>query len=325
MRVFVAGASGVVGKHLVPLLVDAGHHVIATTRTPMKIDELRLRGAIPVLMDGLDRNAVMKAMESSRPDVVVNEMTAITSLKNLKGFDATFARTNSLRTEGTEYLLAAAAAVGAKKFIAQSYTGWPNERRGGWVKSEDDPLDFNPPPAMRESLEAIRFLERSVLRSLGVTGVVLRYGSFYGPGTSLSFGGETVELVRQRKLPIVGKGMGVWSFLHIDDAAAATLIAIESEAAGLFNIVDDDPAPVSEWLPELARVVGAKPPLHIPVWLGRLLVGDAGVEMMTNTRGSSNAKARITLSWKPVFSSWREGFQHGLAARAEHGRFARAS
>ena len=322
MRVFVAGASGAVGKRLVPILVAGGHHVVATTRTPSKVDRLRAAGAEPIVLDALDRQAVMKAVVSARPDVVVHQMTALSTLRNFKKIAQEMALTNRLRTEGIEYLLEAARAAGASRFIAQSYSGWPNIREGGRVKTEDDSLDPHPPESMKETLAAIRQLEANVVSAGHLTGIVLRYGSFYGPGTSIEPGGDIVERVRQRKFPIVGNGSGVWSFVHIDDVANATRLAIESGPAGIYNIVDDDPAEVSLWLPEMARVIGAKPPYHVPVWLGRLVIGDAGVSMMTKVRGSSNAKAKRILKWQPAYPTWREGFRAALAGGVQSHKLA---
>jgi nucleoside-diphosphate-sugar epimerase len=314
MTIFLAGASGAIGKRLVPKLVSGGHRVIATTRTPEKVESLRDEGADPVVVNGLDRDALMKAVVMSRPEVIVHEMTSIGPIRSFRNLDAEFAITNRLRTEGTEYLLAAAREAGTNKFVAQSYAGWPNIRRGGRVKLEDDPLDPNPPKAMSQTLAAIRKLETMVVNATGIAGVVLRYGSFYGPGTSISPGAETLELVRQRKFPLVGDGAGVWSFIHTDDAANATRLAIEHAPAGIYNIVDDEPAEVSAWLPELAKVIGAPAPRHLPAWLGRLLLGDAGLSIMTQVRGSSNTKAKRVLGWRPAYASWREGFRRELAA-----------
>src|SRR5713226_9090379 len=314
MRVFLAGATGVIGKRLVPLLISGGHYVIAATRTPDKVMSLRAVGAEPVVVDALDGAAVMKAIASARPDVVVHQMTALARMGNLRNLDKEFALTNRLRTEGTEYLLAAARAVGARKLVAQSYTGWPNLREGGRIKTEDDPLDSNPPEAMRLTLAAIRQLEALVAHASEPSGIVLRYGSFYGPGTSIALDGPIVQMVRQRKFPIVGGGGGVWSFVHIEDAASATRLAIEHGPAGIFNIVDDEPAEVAVWLPELARAVGGRPPYHLPAWLGRIMIGESGVSMMTQVRGSSNAKAKQALGWHPHFPTWREGFREGLSA-----------
>jgi nucleoside-diphosphate-sugar epimerase len=312
MRVFLAGASGAIGRQLVPLLVATGHSVVATTRTLEKVAGLRSQGAEPVVVDGLDGEAVRRAVAVARPDAIVHQMTALASMSDLKHFDQEFAVTNRLRTEGTAHLLAAAHETGVRRFVAQSYSGWPTERRGGRVKAEDDPLDPEPPKAMARTLAAIRELERAVTTAGDVRGTVLRYGSLYGPGTSTSVGGKIVELVRQRKFPLVGDGAGVWSFLHVADAARATLLALEREVPGIYNVVDDEPAEVALWLPYLAQVLGAKPPRRIPAWLGRFAIGEAGVSMMTESRGASNAKAKRELGWQPEYASWRDGFRRGL-------------
>ena len=253
MKVFVAGASGVIGRRLVPLLVRAGHSVVAMTRSAAKADAIRTAGAVPAVADALDQAAVMAVVLSAEPEVVVHQLTAIPPRFNMRRFDREFALTNRLRTEGTDHLLAAARAVGARRFVAQSFAGWPYARVGGPVKTEEDPLDLHPAAAFHRALEAIRHLEATVLKTVGLEGLVLRYGAFYGPGTSLGAGGSILDDVRRRRLPIVGRGTGVWSFIHIDDAAAATVAAIERGAPGVYNVVDDDPAPVSEWLPVLAR------------------------------------------------------------------------
>jgi len=308
MRVFVAGATGAIGRRLLPQLVASGHEVVATTRSPEKVEWLRTLGAEPVVVDGLDALAVGEAVARAEPEAIVHQMTALTGMSNLRRFDREFAVTNELRTKGTDNLLAAAAAAGVRRFVAQSYTGWTNVRAGGPLKTEEDPLDPDPPAAQRESLEAMRHLDRAVLGAAPIEGIVLRYGSFYGPGASE----QLVELVRKRKLPVVGAGTGIWSFVHVDDAAAATVAALERGAPGVYNVVDDEPAPVSEWLPYLAEAVGAKPPRRVPVWLGRLAAGEVGVSMMTQIRGSSNAKAKRELGWQPAWRSWREGFARGL-------------
>jgi 2-alkyl-3-oxoalkanoate reductase len=307
MRVFVAGAAGAIGRRLVPRLVARGHQVTASTRSPAKLDELRALGAEPVVMDGLDAAEVGEAVARARPEVVVHQMTALAGKPNLRRFDTWFAMTNRLRTTGTEHLLAAAEAAGVERFVAQSYTGWSNIREGGPVKTEDDPYDPRPAKYQARSIDGLRFLDR-VVPAAPLTGIVLRYGNFYGPGASES----QVELIRKRQLPIIGDGAGVWSWIHLDDAAAATVAAVEHGEAGIYNIVDDDPAPVSEWLPYLAEVVGAKPPLRVPVWLGRLAAGEVTVGWMTQARGSANDKARGELGWRPAWSSWRDGFRHGL-------------
>ncbi len=316
MKVFLAGATGAVGRRLVPRLVERGHHVAATTRSVDKVPTLRTLGAHPVIVDPLDRQAVHRVVSEVGPDVVCHQLTALATLRSLKRFDAGFAVTNRLRTEGLDYLLEAALASGATRFVAQSFTGWTNAREGGRVKTEDDPLDPRPSPDMRRTLEAIVHLERAVSGAAGIDGVVLRYGFFYGPGTGLAPGGEMAEAVRRRQFPIVGSGAGVWSFVHIDDVAAATALAIEGVPRGIYNIVDDEPAEVSVWLPELARVIGAKPPRHVPAWVGRLFVGEGAVTWMTEGRGSSNARARRVFNWQPIYPSWRDGFRHEFSREA---------
>jgi 2-alkyl-3-oxoalkanoate reductase len=304
MRVFVAGAGGAVGRRLVPQLIARGHHVVATTTSEAKTEALRALGAEAVVMDGLDAGSVGEAVARSEPEAVVHEMTALAGSLDLRRFDDGFALTNELRTKGTDHLLAAADAIGVPRFVAQSFAGWPNARSGGLVKSETDGLDPSPPRAQRESLAAIRYLERTVVDD---GGVVLRYGSLYGPGTSLE--AEYPALIRQRKLPVVGGGDGVWSFVHVDDAASATVAAVEYGAPGIYNIVDDEPAPVREWLPYLAECLGAKPPRRVPAWLARFAIGETGVSLMTQVRGSTNGKARRELGWEPRYPSWRKGFR----------------
>jgi 2-alkyl-3-oxoalkanoate reductase len=308
MRVFVAGASGAIGQYLLPALAAKGHQVTATTRSPAKAGRLRALCADPMVVDGLDAVAVGEAVARAEPDAVIHQMTGLAGVTSLRRFDRAFAVTNELRTSGTDHLLAAAAAAGVRRFIAQSYTGWTNVRAGGPVKTEEDPLDPSPPAAQRETLAAISHLERAVLTAAPIEGIVLRYGSFYGPGASDEF----VALIRRRRVPVVGDGAGVWSFLHISDAASATVAALEHGGPGVYNVVDDDPASVAEWLPFLARAVGAKAPYRVSAWLGRLAAGEVGVSMMTQVRGSSNAKARRELRWQPEWPSWRQGFARGL-------------
>jgi nucleoside-diphosphate-sugar epimerase len=309
MKVFVAGATGAVGKRLVPMLVARGYDVVGMTTSAAKVAALQGMGAKGVVADGLDRDAVLAAVKAAAPDVIVHQMTGLTGSTSLKQFDKSFALTNRLRTEGTDNLLMAAELAGVRRFIAQSYGSWNYARTGTGLKSEVDPLDTDPPANQRESLAAIRHLEDAVV---GAGGIALRYASFYGPGTGLALDGDIAELVRKRRLPIVGDGAGVWSFIHMDDAATATIAAIERGNPGIYNIVDDDPAPVSVWLPELARILGGKPPRRVPVWLGRLAVGEVGVSMMTKIRGTSNAKAKRELGWRPHYASWRDGFRTGL-------------
>jgi nucleoside-diphosphate-sugar epimerase len=313
MKIFVAGATGAVGRSLLPLLARHGHEVTGMTRSQSKAELVRELGARPVIADALDRDAVAAAVLESRPEVVVHQLTALSEMGAPRNMDKTFALTNRLRTEGTDNLLAAARAAGARRFVAQSYAGWPYAREGGPVKTEDDPLDPTPPKQARQTLEAIRRLESTVTGAEGIEGIVLRYGGFYGPGTGMSKGGEQVELVAKRRFPIVGDGGGIWSLVHIEDVAEATLAAIEHGRPGaIYNIVDDDPAPVRELVRALADAVGAKPPRKVPVWLGRLAAGEAGVSMMTQVRGASNEKARRELGWTPKHPSWRESLPAAL-------------
>ena len=307
MRVFVAGATGAIGKQLVPRLVAAGHEVHGMTRSESKQAMLDELGAVPVVADALDPDQVAQAVGEATPDVIVHELTAIGSV-DLRHFDRDFALTNRLRTEGTDHLLSAGQAVGVRRFVAQSYGAWFYVRTGGPVKSEEDPLDPTLAREMRETLAAIRHLEEAVLDARWTEGIVLRYGAFYGPGTSLAPGGEQLEIVRKRKFPLIGDGGGVWSFIHIADAAEATVAAIERGHRGVYNVVDDDPAPVAEWLPALAQEVGAKKPMRVPRFVGRLFAGEAGVVAMTDARGASNAKAKRELGWRPAHPSWRQGF-----------------
>jgi nucleoside-diphosphate-sugar epimerase len=286
------------------MLVAAGHEVTATTKTPGKAAQLRETGAKAVVVDGLDRAAVIAAVRAAAPEVIVHEMTALAEMRNLRNLDRVFAATNELRVRGTDNLLAAAAEAGTMRVVAQGYTGWPNERTGGPVKTEADSLDSRVVPSAERTLEAIRHVEEAVPRAVP-EGIVLRYGSFYGPGASQVM----LDILRKRQMPVVGGGTGIWSFIEITDAAAATAAAVERGAPGIYNIVDDDPAPVAEWLPYLAEVAGAKPPLHVPSWVGRLLAGEFVAVQMTSVRGSSNAKARKELGWEPRYASWREGFR----------------
>jgi nucleoside-diphosphate-sugar epimerase len=313
MRVFVAGATGAIGGALVPQLVERGHEVTAPTRSARKAEALRAAGATPVgVSDALDAEAMRDAVVSAEPDAVVHQLTALPqALKSFRRFDDAFAATNRLRTEGTDVLLRAARAAGAGTFVAQSFAGWPYAREGGPVKTEEDPLDPAPPAALAKTLAAIRQLERT---TLDAGGIALRYGAFYGPGTGIAPGAAQVELIRRRKFPVVGNGAGVWSFIHIDDAAAATVAAVERGGTGIYNIVDDDPAPVSEWLPALAEAAGAKPPRRIPAWLARLLAGDAAVVMLNEVRGASNAKAKRELGLELRYPTWRDGFVSVLGA-----------
>jgi nucleoside-diphosphate-sugar epimerase len=296
LRVFVAGATGTLGRRLVPQLVARGHHVTGTTRS--RADELRALGAEPAIVDPLDAAALRDAVVRAEPEVVVHQLTALTGLGMMRNFDKAFAVTNQLRTQGTDNLIAGARAAGARRLVWQSYGGWPYARDDGALKTEENPLDPDPPADARESLAAIRYLEHAVLES-DLEGVVLRYGGFYGPGTSIDDDGEHAELIRKRRFPLGGDGKGVWSFVHIDDAAAATVAAIEGTATGVFNIAGDDPLTTAEWLPALARRLGAPPPRHLPGWLVRVAGGAQAHSMMTRQRGASNAKAKRELGWQP--------------------------
>lgn len=314
MKVFVVGATGAIGRELVPLLVARGHEVVATTRSPAKTSVVRAMGAEPMVMDALDREAALHAVDRARPEAIVHQATALTGVFNLKHFSRTFEQTNRLRTIGTDNLTAAARAAGTRRVVAQGFAGWPYASDGNALRTEEDPFEPSPPKDMRSTVDALRQLETAVLAAEGLEGVVLRYGGFYGPGTSLGDGGAMVEGIRRRQLPIVGDGAGVTSFLHVEDAAGATVVALERGAPGVYNIVDDEPAPSSVWIPVLAEAVGAKPPRRVPVWLARPLIGDAGVWLMTKAPGASNAKAKAELAWTPRFASWRIGFREGLRA-----------
>jgi len=310
MRVFVAGGTGVVGRRLVPQLVARGHQVTATTTSAAKLGLLAQLGADGVVMDGLDAVSVGEAVAKSQPDVIVHQMTAISvahaGKPDFRHFDRWFATTSRLRTEGTDHLLAAAEATGVSHFVAQGYASWNGIRQGGWVKTEEDPLDLLAGTAAHAGMEAIGHVEGVVVKA---GGTVLRYGWFYGPGAI----DDLVEVVRKRQFPVVGGGTGYSSWVHLDDAASATVLAVEQQVKGVFNIVDDEPAPASEWLPYLAACAGAKPPKRVPKWLARLLAGQVAVTMMTEGRGFSNAKARRELGWELRYPSWRQGFKAGLA------------
>lgn len=306
MRIFVAGATGAVGRWLVPRLVGNGHSVTGLTRSPGKTGLLRELGAEPIVANALDQKAIHAAVIAARPDVIVHQLTDLKGALDLRKFDRAFAGSNRLRTVGTDYLLAAARDCGVKRVVAQSFCGWPYARVGGYVKTEDDPLDDDPPQEFRGTLEAIRHLEQAVTATPGITGVALRYGGFYGSGTGV-FDPAMIEQVRKRHMPLIGGGTAWWSFLHIGDAAEAAALAVE-RGDGVYNIVDDVPAPVHDWLPELAAMLGAKSPFHIPAWFGRLAAGQHIVVMMTESRAGSNAKAKRELGWSPRYPSWRQGF-----------------
>jgi nucleoside-diphosphate-sugar epimerase len=307
MRVFVAGAGGAVGKRLVPMLVARGHQVTGTASRPESAEAIQRLGAEPVVVDGLDAVGIGQAVAHAEPDAIIHEMTALVGSPDFRHFDRWFAMTNRLRTEGTDNLLAAAKASGVKRFVAQSFTGWSNSREGSWIKTEDDPLDPHPVKEQTQTLAAIRYLERAVLEA-PLEGIVVRYGGLYGPGSSETIGG----ILRKRMFPVIGNGAGIVSSTHIDDAASGTLAALERGRRGVYNIVDDEPTPTRDFIPAIAEALGAPKPPRIPAWLGRLVAGEVAVTMMTEGRGSSNAKAKRELGWQPIWPSWRDGFRHGL-------------
>jgi 2-alkyl-3-oxoalkanoate reductase len=294
MRIFLAGATGAIGRELVPMLLERGDTVIGTTTNPAKSHDVEAMGAEPVVVDILDRAATVAAVAKAKPDVVMHQATALTAGIDVRRMDRSFAQTNRLRTAGTDHLLAAAVEAGAARIIVQSYSGL---------------LESDPPASARRTVDAVRHIDDTVPGARGIEGLVLRYGSFYGPGTSIGPGGEITEMVRRRRFPIVGDGGGVWSFVHVADAAAAAVSAIDRGAPGVYHVVDDEPAPVREWLPVLAETLGAQPPRHVPAAVARLLIGANGVRMMTATLGSSNAKAKTELGWTPAHPTWREGFR----------------
>jgi 2-alkyl-3-oxoalkanoate reductase len=312
MRVLVVGASGAIGTWLVPQLIDHGHEVIGTCRSPEKKERLREQGAEPVVLDALNSRAVRETVAGAEPEAIIHQATALSEIRFGRNFDRTFAQTNRLRTEGTDNLLAAAHEIGVPRFVAQSFASMRNERKGGMVKTEGDPLDPDPPATMREGHAAMRHLEQAVTEA---GGIALRYGGFYGADND-----GLVDPVRKRRFPIVGDGGGYVSWIHLEDAAAATALALEHEGPEIYNIVDDEPAPVREWLPALADALGAKPPRRIPVWLARLVAGDVAVLMGTNARGASNAKAKRELGWSLRYPSWRQGFVEVYSGRGSGAR-----
>lgn len=312
MRVFVAGSTGAIGRILVPQLIENGHEVIALVRDDRKAEALLAVGAKIVVADALNKEALTTAIGKAEPEVIIHQLTALAHAGNFKKLDEEFVLTNRFRTEVTDTLLAAARLVGARRFIAQSFCGWPFARESGPVKTEEDPLDPNPPISFAKILAAIRYLEDTVRKTMDLQAFALRYGFFYGPGTGIAKDGPVAELIRKRMLPIVGNGAGIWSFIHVYDAARATVAAISRGSPGIYNVVDNEPAPVTTWLPALADAVGAKPPYRVPVWLGKLAIGEGGVSMMTQIRGGSNAKAKHELGWEPTYQTWRRGFVEGL-------------
>ena len=316
MRVFVAGGTGAVGAHLVPALVDLGHDVVALARSPESAAAVEAMGARAAVADALDAAALTAAVREAAPEAVLHELTALADVTwDFKRLDEEFALTNRLRTEVTDTLLAAARLAGARRFVAQSFCGWPFARVGGPVKTEDDPLDPSPPARLAKILAAIRHLEARVSEAPDLEAFVLRYGNLYGAGTGFARDGAMTRLVRQRQFPLVGDGAGVWSFVHVGDAARATVAALSHGTPGIYNVVDDEPAPVSQWLPFLAEVVGAEPPRRVPAWLARFAIGAGGVTMMTDVRGGSNAKAKRELHWRPTYATWRDGFAESVGPR----------
>ena len=320
MRVFVAGASGAIGSRLVPQLIDRGHEVIGSSRSPDKAEQLRALGAQPVSLDLLDRQAVRAAVLEARPDAIIHEATALAEIRFSRNLDRSFAQTNRLRTEGTDNLLAAASEAGARRYVTQSFASLRYARTGGMVKTEEDPLDPNPVEGTREVNAAMRYLDQTVIDA---GGIVLRYGGFYGADND-----AMITPVRKRQFPIIGDGGGFASHIHLDDAAAATVLALEHDGPAVYNIVDDEPAAIRDWLPVLARALGAKPPRHFPRWLARPVVGEPVVMMQTEARGASNAKAKSELGWTLRYPSWRQGFaevyarRHAEPARTDTERFA---
>ena len=318
MKVFVTGATGAIGRPLIQQLVAAGHDVVGSTRSGRRAPLIEEAGARAAVLDVLDADAVGQAVSEAQPDAIIHEATALAGSLDMRHFDRSFALTNRLRTEGTSHLLSAARAVGAQRFIAQSFAGWPFERTGGPVKTEDAPLDPDPPKAVRTTLDAIAQQERAVTGAQWLEGIALRYGGFYGPGTSMQVDppGEQTEMILKRKLPIVGSGGGLWSLIHVADAASATVAALERGNRGVYHVVDDEPARAADLIPGIAELLGAKPPFSVPRWLGRLLAGEAAVVMMTELRGASNEKAKRELGWQPRYPSWRQGFAQAAGTPA---------
>lgn len=313
MRILLAGASGALGHTLTPALVAAGHEVFGTTRSSHTA-QITEAGATPLQMDGLDRDSVMAAVEEAKPDVIIHELTALSAGIDPKHFDTSFATTNQLRTQGTDHLLEAARTFRVGRVLAQSFTGFTNPRTGPGLADEASGYDPDPAPEARQTLAAIRHVDETVGGATDLDGVVLRYGGFYGPGTGIAKDehGDLLEMVRRRRLPVIGSGAGVWSFIHVADAATATVAALEAGSPGIYNVVDDEPVPVADWLPALAKAIGAPAPRHLPLWVARAMIGAHGVNLMTTIRGSSNAKAKRELGWTPAYPSYRVGFATGL-------------
>jgi nucleoside-diphosphate-sugar epimerase len=308
MKIFVAGATGAVGRPLVSALIAAGHSVVGLTRTTAKAGIIQAMGATPVVADGLDATAIRAAINTSKPDAIIHEMTDLSGASDLRHFDRSFASSNQLRTRGIDILLTVAKESGVRRLVAQSFCGWPYAPVGTPIKTETDMLDPDPPDEFRATLTAIQYLEQAVAGSVKPEGIVLRYGAFYGPGTGM-LDHVMVDQIRKRRVPLIGDGAGWWSFVHVDDAAAATVKALEHGKPGnIYNVTDDDPAQVRQWLPALADMLGARPPLHLPAWIARIVAGKHLVSMMTQARAGSNAKARAEFGWVPAHPSWRQGF-----------------
>jgi nucleoside-diphosphate-sugar epimerase len=312
MKIFVTGGTGAIGRFLIPQLLENRHEVVALTRSPNKAVLIENMGATAAIADPLDKQQLTAAVRMAEPEVIIHQLSALTGAGNFKNFDQDFALTNRFRTEVTDNLLAAARTIGTRRLITQSFCGWPYARKGGPVKTEDDPLDPKPMENFTKTLAALRYQEDKMRTVSFLEGVALRYGNFYGPGTSIGKGGAVYKMVRKRRLPLIGGGGGIWSFIHVIDAARATVAAVSHGTPGIYNVCDDEPAKVATWLPFLAHAIGGKPPYKIPHWLGELTAGKAGVAMMTQIRGCSNAKAKRELNWTLVYPSWRVGFVDAL-------------
>lgn len=308
MKIFIVGGTGVVGKNLIPLILESGHEVVALTRSAEKAIELEKQGVKIKIADPLDSNQLISVIEEAKPEIIIHQLTALKQAVNFKKLDEEFVMTNRFRTEVTDTILTGARLVGAKRVIVQSFCGWPYAPTGGPIKTEEDPLDINPPASFRKTLASIKYLEDAVRKTNDIQVLALRYGLFYGPGTRIAKSSFIVEQIRQRKMPIVGNGRGIWSFIHIKDVAQATLFAISKGEPGIYNVVDNEPAPVSTWLPFLSEIVGAKSPKNIPAWIAKFAIGEGGVFMMTKIRGGSNEKIKREFGWQPIFPSWRQGF-----------------
>lgn len=308
MKVFVAGASGAIGTALIKHVRAAGHTPIGMIRSTANEPAIRALGAEPVVANGLDRESVVRAIAATQPDIVVHVMTALRGVTDYKNFDRSFEATNRLRTIGTDNLVFAAREAGVKHVLAHSFAGWNYAKGGAEAKRETDPFDSNPPSSQRESLQALIHLEQTILES-GIRATVLRCATLYGPGTSIAPDGDLAKLIGKRGLPIIGGGTGIWSFVHVDDAACATVRAIGESAEGVFNIADDEPAAVAAWISELAEILKAPKPLRVPAFIGRWAAGESGMSMMTQVRGASNAKACDVLGWQPEYRTWRQGFR----------------